>query len=74
MNDSADPFAALDPQRYYDDYGLDEWERLQATRKATFEFENTVEYLEIHLPESGHILDAGGGAGRYTQYLTKLVD
>jgi ubiquinone/menaquinone biosynthesis C-methylase UbiE len=71
MDDSADPFAALDPQHYYDDYGYDEWERLRATRKATFEFENTVEYLKAHLPESGHVLDAGGGAGRYTVWLAE---
>lgn len=71
MDGSADPFAALDPQRYYDEYGHDEWERLQATRKAMLEFENTVEYLDAHLPESGHILDAGGGAGRYTVWLAE---
>ena len=70
-DDSVDPFVALDPKRYYDDYGHDEWERLEATRKARFEFENTVEYLDAHLPESGHVLDAGGGAGRYTVWLAE---
>lgn len=71
MDESADHFAILDPERYYDDYGHDEWERLQATRKATFEFENTVEYLSTHLPEGGRVLDAGGGAGRYTIWLAE---
>ena len=71
MDDSADPFAALDPERYYDEYGHDEWERLQATRKAQFEFENTIDYLRANLPDGGHVLDAGGGAGRYTAWLAE---
>ena len=71
MDDAADPFAALDPENYYDEYGNEEWKRLQATRKAQFEFENTVEYLREHLPDWGHVLDAGGGAGRYTVWLAE---
>lgn len=71
MDDAADPFAALDPENYYDEYGDEEWKRLQATRKAQFEFENTVEYLREHLPDRGHVLDAGGGAGRYTVWLAE---
>jgi SAM-dependent methyltransferase len=71
MDDSVDPFTALGPKRYYDEYGHNEWERLQATRKSQFEFENTVNYLKINLPDEGHVLDAGGGAGRYTVWLAE---
>ncbi|WP_160135471.1 class I SAM-dependent methyltransferase [Halococcus salsus] len=71
MDDAADPFAALNPENYYNEYGNEERKRLQATRKAQFEFENTIEYLREHLPDRGHVLDAGGGAGRYTVWLAE---
>lgn len=61
----------LDPENYYDDLGEDEWDRLERTVKATFEFENTTDYLEAHLPESGHVLDVGGAAGRYSIWLAE---
>lgn len=50
MTDTGGSWELLDPETFY--------ERL--------EFEGTVEYLERHLPASGRVLDAGGGAGRYT--------
>lgn len=66
-----DPAARIDPRSYYDDLGADEWERLQHTFKATFEFENTVDYLEELLPATGRVLDAGGAAGRYSIWLAE---
>ena len=66
-----DPVSRIDPRNYYDDLGADEWERLERTFKATFEFENTVDYLEEFLPDSGRVLDAGGAAGRYTVWLAE---
>ena len=65
------PAARIDPRNYYDDLGADEWERLERTFKATFEFENTVDYLKEFLPESGRVLDAGGAAGRYSVWLAE---
>ena len=61
----------IDPENYYDDLGVEEWERLERTAKATFEFENTIDYLEEYLPESGHVLDVGGAAGRYSVWLAE---
>lgn len=69
--DEDDPVARIDPRTYYDELGADEWERLERTFKATFEFENTVDYLEEYLPASGRILDAGGAAGRYSIWLAE---
>lgn len=69
--DPDDVRAALDPENYYDDLGEDEWERLERTVKATFEFENTTDYLEQYLPGEGHVLDAGGAAGRYAIWLAE---
>jgi len=52
-----------DPQR--------EWNRLDdaADHYHRLEFEVTEEYLNELMPPSGRVLDAGCGAGRYTQWL-----
>jgi SAM-dependent methyltransferase len=58
-----------DPAAYYDEYGEREWERLEQDLYHRLEFEETVHFLEESLPESGHVLDVGGGAGRYAVWL-----
>lgn len=58
-----------DPETYYDDHDEAEWERLTATLHGRLEWEGTVEQLESALPESGRVLDVGGGAGRYAVWL-----
>ncbi|WP_252700174.1 class I SAM-dependent methyltransferase [Natronosalvus vescus] len=63
--------ATLEPERYYDEYGHEEWERLEATLGGHLEFEGTTDYLARYLPETGHVLDAGGGAGRYAVWLAE---
>jgi len=42
-----------------------EWNRLVKDAYNSLEFLVTMHYLRKHLPESGRILDAGGGPGRY---------
>ncbi len=69
--DADDPLAKTDPANYYDDLGEGEWERLEESFKNSLEFENTTDYLDQYLPESGHILDAGGAAGRYAIWLAE---
>ena len=61
----------LDPQEYYDEFGGGEWERLDRDPVSRMEFENTVDCLDQFLPESGRVLDAGGGAGRYALWLAQ---
>jgi len=61
----------LEPETYYDEYGHEEWERLEATLGGYLEFEGTTAVLEQHLPPTGQVLDAGGGAGRYTVWLAE---
>ena len=53
-------------RKHYNDYGLKEWERLQRSLHGVVEYENTMSVLRRYLPSSGHLLDAGGGPGRYT--------
>jgi 2-polyprenyl-3-methyl-5-hydroxy-6-metoxy-1,4-benzoquinol methylase len=69
----------MDPQRYYDEFGESEWERLDENPVARLEFENTTDYLAEYLPDpvgaSGsdavRVLDAGGGPGRYACWLAE---
>jgi SAM-dependent methyltransferase len=61
----------MDPKRYYDEFADGEWNRLDANPVTRLEFENTLAYLEEYLPESGHVFDAGGGAGRYSVWLAE---
>lgn len=58
-----------DPRRFYDEYADCEWDRLADGIDGRLEFTATVEALEDHLPAGGHVLDAGGGAGRYSIWL-----
>lgn len=62
---------AADPRAFYDAYGANEWERLEGRIDGRLEFEATVDVLAETLPPSGHVLDAGGGAGRYGIWLAE---
>jgi SAM-dependent methyltransferase len=64
-------YPEIDPATYYDSFGEDEWERLERSPKARFEFENTIAYLSEYLPDEGRVLDAGGAAGRYAIWLAE---
>lgn len=59
------------PEAYYDDYGAREWERLERDFYHQLEYEETRHFLDCELPESGEVLDVGGGAGRYSVDLAK---
>lgn len=48
-----------------------EWQRLVKDSYHSLEFETTMHYLKKYLPKHGHILDAGGGPGRYSIELCK---
>lgn len=62
---------SMDPAEYYDRHGEEEWERLDRNPVTRAEFENTTEYIERELSEQAHVLDAGGGAGRYAVWLAE---
>ncbi|MFH5799109.1 class I SAM-dependent methyltransferase [Haladaptatus sp. CMAA 1911] len=61
----------MDPRNYYDEFGEHEWERLERDPVTRMEFENTVDYLDRYLPDSGRVLDVGGASGRYALWLAE---
>ncbi len=56
---------------WYTKTARDEWNRLERDPYHRVEFITTTHFLEKYLPDSGLILDAGGGPGRYTIELAK---
>lgn len=56
---------------YYGQQVRYEWRRLVRDAYHSLELMTTLRYLEKFLPEQGHILDAGGGPGRYTMELAQ---
>ncbi|WP_276253733.1 class I SAM-dependent methyltransferase [Halomontanus rarus] len=71
MTDNPYSWDTMDPERFYDDLGHAEWERLDRDPYHRLEWEGTIESLERHLPPTGRILDVGGAAGRYTVWLAE---
>lgn len=58
-------------RKYYAQFGEREWQRLANLDDGTIEFAITRRVLSRHLPESGRILDIGGGPGRYAIWLAE---
>ena len=56
---------------YYDQNPELEWNRLVTSPYRRMEYEVVLYFLEQFLPPAGHILDLGGGPGRYAVYLAK---
>jgi len=48
-----------------------EWERLDRDPFHRLEYDTTLHFLSPLLPQVGHVLDAGGGPGRYSIALAK---
>jgi 2-polyprenyl-3-methyl-5-hydroxy-6-metoxy-1,4-benzoquinol methylase len=58
-------------QDFYTSQVRREWQRLMKDAYHRLEFRTTLHFLDKYLPPQGHILDAGGGPGRYTYELAK---
>jgi len=60
---------STDLEEFYDGTADSELARLSSTPYNRLEFEVTMHYLEKYLPPRGHVLDCGGGPGRYAAEL-----
>ena len=58
-------------KEYYSKLGVREWRRLVKDSYHRLEFDTTMYFLSKYLPDSGLVLDAGGGPGRYVVELAK---
>lgn len=56
---------------YYTGYVQKEWRRLSRDPYHRLEFDTTWYIMQRYLPRAGHVLDAGGGPGRYTLELAR---
>lgn len=57
---------------YFDQVGLEEWERLVATPVDEVNLYLHTHYLRKHVPAGARILEIGAGAGRFTQALAEM--
>jgi SAM-dependent methyltransferase len=64
-----------DPQQiasYFDQYGLQEWDRLVQTPVQEVKLHIHTHYLEAYIPHGARVLEIGAGPGRFTQVLAGL--
>jgi SAM-dependent methyltransferase len=71
MTEGAWSWDKIDVDRFYEDLGEAEWNRLTRNFYQQLEWEGTISFLESTLPDDGHVLDAGGAAGRYSVWLAE---
>lgn len=56
---------------FFDELGMDEWERLVKTPVAEVKLHVHAHYLRAHVPARGRVLEIGAGPGRFTQLLAE---
>jgi len=69
--------ARYDPdwvRSYYNEYGEREWERWDESPVEQIKFEVHLYYLRRYLQAHHRILEAGAGAGRFTQELARISE
>lgn len=62
---------SMDPEQYYNQIGMEEWNRSDEKFLNSLEHRNTLPYMEKYLPEKGRVLDAGGASGKYAVWLAE---
>ena len=55
-------------EKFYNEYGVREWERLDSTAYGKLMYYNHINFLNPYIGEGKRVLDAGCGAGRFSIY------
>ncbi len=58
--------------QYFDDFGIEEWNRLVKTPTEEVKLAVHSHYLRQYVPPRGRILEVGAGPGRFTKVLAEL--
>jgi SAM-dependent methyltransferase len=61
-------------RRYYDEYGMKEWDRWDISPVERIKYFVHLHYLRQHIFPGSRVLEMGAGAGRFTEQLAKLTD
>jgi len=61
-------------RRYYDEYGMKEWNRWEESPVERIKFHIHLHHLKNHVCPTDRVLEIGAGAGRFTQELAKITD
>ncbi|MCJ7736086.1 MAG: hypothetical protein MUQ10_02070, partial [Anaerolineae bacterium] len=71
LTESSD-YRAEEIAKYFDEFGIREWNRLVATPVAEVSLHIHTHYLEEYVQPGSYVLEIGAGAGRFTQVLARL--
>jgi SAM-dependent methyltransferase len=71
-NNSSDSYQPESTRNYFDDLGMQEWERLVRTPADEVSLFIHTHYLEKYISEGDRVLEIGAGPGRFTQVLSRL--
>lgn len=58
-------------EKFYDEYGINEWERLDKSAYGKLMFLLHTDFLDSHIGDGKTVLDAGCGSGRFGIYIAK---
>lgn len=71
-NNGPSNYRAAEVKRYFDEFGIKEWNRLVETPVDEVSLYIHRHYLEKYIQPNGYVLEIGAGAGRFTQILAQL--
>lgn len=72
MNDKKTKYDGAFISRFFDEYGMREWDRMTADPVSQVSLHIHTHYLKEYVTAGSKVLEIGAGAGRFTQILAEL--
>jgi len=72
LNDKKTKYDGAFISRFFDEYGMREWDRMTADPVSQVSLHIHTHYLREYVPAGSKVLEIGAGAGRFTQILAGL--